>query len=109
MAMTVALVAWLLVLALTAKGGLAVQSPTGLVVKQSLSQDGAEITFEWCSPLCPAEYNSSTWPGEAFVFRATLFNATSDTVISSETLSEDGSNPVKFRCCDEGEGRLPFR
>ena len=107
--MTVALVAWLLVLALTAKGGLAVQSPTGLVVKQSLSQDGAEITFEWCSPLCPAEYNSSTWPGEAFVFRATLFNATSDTVISSETLSEDGSNPVKFRCRDVGEGRLPFR
>ena len=83
MAMTVALVAWLLVLALTAKGGLAVQSPTGLVVKQNLSQDGAEITFEWCSPLCPAEYSSSTWPGEAFVFRATLFNATSYTVISS--------------------------
>ena len=29
-----------------------VMPPTGLVVKRSMSLDGAEATVEWCSPRC---------------------------------------------------------
>ena len=65
-----------------------VMPPTGLVVKRSMSLDGAEATVEWCSPRC-VDSVDVLYSFKVFVYDAT----TSELVSTAET--NTGQNGLK--------------
>ena len=89
-----------------------VMPPTGLVVKRSLSVDGAEATVEWCAPRCVDGQNKIS------TFEVSLYEAVSvpvggwggDTVyetVYEEVSTEETHTEVGVMCQTPGGSRQP--